>query len=208
MKSEGLFLKLYYLLDLFMKIAYVNLLWILFSLLGFIVLGVVPSSVALLTVVRKWIMEDVDIPLFKTFSSAYRKEFLKSNLFGLIFLIVYLILSVNFQYMMQVDGILQVVVGVALVINAILFFVTLVYFFPVYIHYQLRFIEYLKHSFLMGMINLHFVLLICVSLYVIYHLFIYIPAFIGGFLPIIVGMILMPITLFTFKKFDKKKEEE
>ena len=191
-----------------MKIAYVNLLWILFSLLGFIVLGVVPSSVALLTVVRKWIMEDVDIPLFKTFSSAYRKEFLKSNLFGLIFLIVYLILSVNFQYMMQVDGILQVVVGVALVINAILFFVTLVYFFPVYIHYQLRFIEYLKHSFLMGMINLHFVLLICVSLYVIYHLFIYIPAFIGGFLPIIVGMILMPITLFTFKKFDKKKEEE
>lgn len=208
MKPDGFVGKVYQGLDLFMKVAYLNLLWFIFSILGLAILGVVPASVALLTVVRKWLMEDMDIPIFKIFSSTFRREFIRANLFGVIFFILFFILTINFRYMISVDGLLQLILAVGLMINGILVFVTSIYFLPVYVHYKLKFHEYFKHSFLLGMINIHLVLFISFCLIIIYHLFIYIPVYVGLFLPTIVGMPLMSIPLLSFNKFEKKKQKQ
>lgn len=207
MKPDGLAGKLYQGLDLFMKIAYINLLWIVFSLVGLVIFGVMPASVALLTVVRKWLMADTDIPIFKSFLRVYKKEFIKSNIIGLIFLIPFIILYINFSYIYSGSGLLEVILTIGLIINGFLFLITFIYFFPVYVHYKLKFFEYFKHSFLMGMVNIHLILLICIIFFIIYHLFVYFPVYVGLFLPSMIGMTLMSITLISFNKFEKKKAE-
>ncbi|PXW90957.1 putative membrane protein YesL [Streptohalobacillus salinus] len=206
MQTEGFFVKLYFWLDQFMKIAYVNLLWLVFSLIGLGVFGVLPAFVAVLTIIRKWMMKDTDVPIFQTFLAAFKQAFIKANLSGLIFAFIYFILSVNYQYMMTLSGALQVVMAAAFGMNAILFFVTLVYFYPVYVHYDLRLWGYFKQAFLFGLIHIHYVLVIGILIYGLYHLFVVIPAIILMFSPILLGLILMPITLLSFKKIEKKKQ--
>lgn len=205
MKQEGFTGKIYQGLDLFMKIAYINLLWIIFTMMGLVVFGVIPASVALLAVVRQWLMKDIDIPIFKQFFLAYKKEFIRSNLFGLIFIVAFVILYTNFSYIFQESGALQVILTIGLIINGFIFLITTIYFFPVYVHYNLKFHEYIKHSFLMGIVNFHFVVLICFCFWIIYHLFVYFPVYVGLFLPSLIGITLMSITLISFKKFEKKK---
>ncbi|OIJ17434.1 hypothetical protein BKP37_02735 [Anaerobacillus alkalilacustris] len=205
MKTEGFIGKVYYGLDLFMKIAYINLLWIIFTVIGLVIFGVAPASVALLTIIRKWLIKDTDIPILSTFFQVYKKEFLKSNLAGLFFLLVFIVLYIQFSYIPLVDSFLQVILTIGLIINGMIFLVTFIYFFPIYVHYNLKFHEYFKRSFLMGMINIHVVLLICFCFFLIYHLLVYFPVYVGLFLPGIVGLVLMSITLLAFNKFEEKK---
>src|SRR4051812_16513904 len=64
--------------------AYLNILWILFTLAGAVVLGIVPSTVAMFAVARKTAMGEEDIPVFKTFWRTYRTEFIRANGLGLL----------------------------------------------------------------------------------------------------------------------------
>src|SRR5690625_6342583 len=55
----------YTLANWIMRLAYVNILWIAFSLVGIIILGFFPATIGMFTVIRKWIQGDGDIPIFK-----------------------------------------------------------------------------------------------------------------------------------------------
>ena len=208
MKPEGFMGKVYQGLDLFMKIAYVNLLWILFTVIGLVIFGVVPASVALLSVIRKWLMKDTDIAIFSTFFRVYKKEFIRSNIAGFFFMLIFIILYIHFSYSLLVGGLLQVILTIGFVINGMLALVTLIYFFPVYVHYDLTLVDYFKRSFLVGMINIHFILMILICLVVIYSFFIFSPGYVGLFLPILVGIPIMAVTLISFNKIDRRKIEE
>ncbi|MFL6556498.1 MAG: YesL family protein, partial [Bacillus sp. (in: firmicutes)] len=74
--------KLFTFCEWFMRLAYVNLLWFFFSLAGLVLLGIMPATVALFTIVRKWQLKETDLPIWKTFLSVYRQEFKKSNGLG------------------------------------------------------------------------------------------------------------------------------
>src|SRR5690625_6922967 len=79
-----------------MRLAYVNLLWILFTILGLGIFGIFPATIALFAVTRKWVMGDRDIPVFSTFWQTFRKEFLKSTLLGwVLFVIGYMIYEIG-----------------------------------------------------------------------------------------------------------------
>lgn len=58
---------IYHISNWIMRLAYVNFLWILFTLAGFIVFGFFPATIATFAVVRKWIFDTTDIPIFTTF---------------------------------------------------------------------------------------------------------------------------------------------
>ncbi|WP_084028990.1 YesL family protein [Bacillus sp. J33] len=62
-----------------MRLVYLNLLWIAFSLLGIVLFGFFPATAAMFSVVRKWIMGETDVRVFKEFWQTYRKEFWKAN---------------------------------------------------------------------------------------------------------------------------------
>ena len=59
--------------------AYANALWVLFSLLGLIVLGIAPATVALFSITKDWAKKDWDQPVFQTFWQTYKTEFFRAN---------------------------------------------------------------------------------------------------------------------------------
>src|SRR5690625_7886567 len=81
------------------RMAYVNLLWIFFTILGLGVLGIIPATVSLFTITRKWVMSEQDIPVFKTFWQTYRKEFIKSNMLGVILFEIVFLLYIDLAFL-------------------------------------------------------------------------------------------------------------
>lgn len=63
--------------------AYLNLLWIIFTLIGGVILGIIPSTVAMFAIARKTAMGEEDISVIKTFWSTFRTEFIRANGLGL-----------------------------------------------------------------------------------------------------------------------------
>lgn len=144
-------------LDKYMKIftnfVYLQLLWVGFTILGFGVLGFYPSTVAMFTVVRKWVMKEMGIPIFKTFWQAYKKEFIKTNILGLVFTIVGYILYIDIQFIiLNIKHIHPVfVVLIFFIVYLALSFI--IFFFPIYVHFQYKFFEYFKYSFLYSLLS-------------------------------------------------------
>ena len=52
---------------------------------GGVVFGVMPSTVATFSILRKWVQGNFDMPIFKTFKNVYKKEFINSNKCGFVF---------------------------------------------------------------------------------------------------------------------------
>src|SRR5690625_4423821 len=82
LKMGRLLATLYQLCYWITHFAYLNLLWVLFILMGGILFGIFPSTVALYTIARKHTLGEHDIPIFKTFYHTFRREFFRSNGLG------------------------------------------------------------------------------------------------------------------------------
>ena len=102
MEMEGLTGRFLRICEVISRLAYANLLWILFTVLGLGIFGFMPATVALFTVTRKWVMGDRDIPVFKTFWNTYRKEFFKSTLFGVVLFAIGYIIYIDLAFHQQV----------------------------------------------------------------------------------------------------------
>ncbi|GAA3329844.1 hypothetical protein GCM10020331_079970 [Ectobacillus funiculus] len=61
--------------------------------------GFMPATVALFTIVRKWLMKEIDIPIWRTFLTVYKKmNSEKSNILGLILAVGGALIYVDFQF--------------------------------------------------------------------------------------------------------------
>lgn len=75
-----------------------NILWFIFFLAGLGVFGFMPATVALFRLVREWLKGEEDFPLFKSFLTYYKAEFISSNLLGALFSILFYIIYVNISF--------------------------------------------------------------------------------------------------------------
>jgi uncharacterized membrane protein YesL len=91
------------------KLAYVNGLWMLFSLVGFIVVGFFPATVAMMTICRMWLNGESEIPIFKTFVKTYKSALISSNLLGWILAGVGVLLYINFLVLQANTGQINIV---------------------------------------------------------------------------------------------------
>src|SRR4051812_27089176 len=100
MEPQGVLGGFYRLSDWIMRLAYVNLLWFSFTLLGGIIFGIMPATIALFAITRKWEMDkEEDFPIFKTFWESYRKDFIKANLLGVFLFIAGGIVVLYYVYL-------------------------------------------------------------------------------------------------------------
>lgn len=81
-----------------MRLAYTNLLWLLFTLLGLGIFGFMPATTALFSVMRKWIQGHEQVSVFQTFWKVYREEFVRSNVIGVVLVIIGTIIYVDLAY--------------------------------------------------------------------------------------------------------------
>jgi uncharacterized membrane protein YesL len=189
-----------------LKIAYVNILWILFTLAGILVLGIMPATAALFTVVRKWTLKEIDTPIFRTFFDSYKKEFIKSNLIGYFMTVIGLILYLDLKFMFYIGGTAQYIMSIPFFIIAVFYLITLLYLFPVYVHFDLKFFQYFKNALYIGTLNLHitFVMLILLILFCI--ILLSIPGLLPFFSISVFSIILMWGASLSFRKIDRKQE--
>ncbi|RCW76753.1 YesL family protein [Saliterribacillus persicus] len=187
------------------KVIILNLFWFLFMIAGLGLFGIFPATAALFATIRKDLIEEKDIKLFSTFWHYFKTDFLKANLLGYFLTIIGGLLIFNIRVLGQLEGsilnsILMVVTYILLAILALI----AIYIFPVFVHFQLRFLEYIKYSS---------VLIIGKPLHTIVSVLLIAGIFTGfymvpGLIPVvgssIIAYVLMKIALSSFAK----KEEE
>ncbi|MDX8044695.1 YesL family protein [Gracilibacillus sp. S3-1-1] len=135
------------------KVAYLNLLWIVFSVLGFIIFSLFPATAATFSVTRKWITGSTDISLFKTFWQAYRQSILQANIIGYIVLILGYILYLDFLFITVVQNDYLLLLTIPFLFVTILVTLTSLYLFPVYAHYDMKVLQVMKSAFFIMIIN-------------------------------------------------------
>lgn len=144
---------LYTIMEWITRIAYINILWILFSILGLFILGLAPASVAVFTITRRWVMGDTDLKIFSIYWNTYRSEFIKSNLTFWPLIFVGYILYIDFQYLALFNNTLYYILLFVFIIATILYLVVCIYTFPVYVHFKKNLFQNYKQSLIIGYLN-------------------------------------------------------
>jgi uncharacterized membrane protein YesL len=193
---------LYTLTEWITRFAYVNILWIGFSLLGLVVFGISPATVAMFTIIRKWIMGESDIPVFQTFWNSYKKEFLRGNGLGIVIALLAYIIYIDLNYL-KLDSVIQI--PLYLIIFAIV--MTILYIFPVYVHYNVTLFQLFKNSFFIMMVNPVSSIMMLLGFVALFFVMKFLPAllfFFGGSLS---AGIIMSSCYLAFQKVEKKQKE-
>ncbi|WP_175990156.1 YesL family protein [Bacillus sp. Marseille-Q1617] len=187
-----------------LKLAYLNLLWILFTFIGLLILGFFPATTAMFTVVRKWLLREETVSVFPEFWRTYKKEFLKSNGYGLIFMVVGYILYYDFTFIGLNSGKLTFLVPV-LVLILVWYIITLLFLFPVYVHFDLPFFKTMKQTLLIALTSPLEVVQIAAACGLLYGIVTVLPGMIPLFTGSVLSFAVMWIGLRAFEKVERKK---
>jgi uncharacterized membrane protein YesL len=134
----------------FVRFAYVNLLWMFLTVVGVVLFGLAPATVALFTVMRHWIKGEEAVPVFRTFWDTYKKEFVKANGIGFILLGVGYLLYIYLIYLQSLTGLGYQFLYFASLSSLLLYIITLFYAFPVFVHYELKVKDVLMQALVIG----------------------------------------------------------
>ncbi len=149
MEFEGTISKLYRLAERITLVLYINLLWVIFSLVGLGLFGLFPSTAAMFGVVRKWMLGEKDLPIFKTFWSIYKSVFIQTNLLGYTLLIIGAVLYVDLRFFQTSEGPIFQALSFLFLFLLLIFFTVVLYIFPVFVHFNFKTLEYIKYSFIL-----------------------------------------------------------
>lgn len=167
------------------------MLWILFTIVGLVAFGFFPATAAMFGVVRRLIKDEESFKIFPTFWALFRTDFLKANGFGLVFLLIAYLFFFNLYFLEANSGKLQFLFPI-LIFIFISGIVTFLLFFPVYAHYNLKFFQTIKQSFLIAVTSPIEVIAIGVSAGVIY----FIATLFPGIIPLFPGSLFAYVTTF------------
>ncbi|MBD2846044.1 DUF624 domain-containing protein [Paenibacillus sp. IB182496] len=173
MEMRGLMGGFYKISEWIMRLSVTNLLWIICSIPFVFVLGVAllastdenqllsslilaailapftffPATAALYTVVRKWVMGEVDAPLLRTFFRGYKENYLQSMLGGLLYTALIVIMFVDYRVYLDELNSFQILsyVFIGLII---LLFVSMFNYFSMMVHYHMKTLQLLKNAIL------------------------------------------------------------
>lgn len=168
--------------DWVIRLAYVNFLWILFSAMGLFLLGFFPATAAMFTVIRKWFLKE-QVSVFHTFKKSYWKEFTDANFVGWLLLIIGIFIYIDVIFVTSLDGILFTILLFVLLSVAFIYLSIVFYIFPVFAHFRLKKIEYVKYAFIISLSYPHLTILMLLGTILLIGVFITFPIL----FPFIVG---------------------
>ncbi|MEK3887217.1 YesL family protein [Bacillus sp. FSL K6-3431] len=189
------------------RLAYVNALWFLFTVIGLGVFGIAPATVALFTINRKWMMGETDVPIFNTYWKVYRKEFLKSNLLGLALIIAGFILYVDLAYL-PTEGFVYTIIRYAIIAVSFVYLIVLLYIFPVYVHFNGNLKNYFKFALVYGLSYPHFTFMMIIGAMLLYTGLNFVPGIIPFFSICLLAYMIMWIALQVFKRVENNITEK
>ncbi|WP_202077711.1 YesL family protein [Caldalkalibacillus salinus] len=206
MQMNGLMGGFYKVSEWIMRLAYVNLLWILFTLCGLIILGFFPATAAMFAITRKWIMGEVEVPVFRSFLEYYKRDFLKSNTLGLVLIIIGTILIVDLRFFREtLSGLTQLLYYPFLTIT-FFYLLMLFYVFPTFVHYDIKNFQVLKNALIIMIMNPVQTIMMVVGVFAFYYVMLTIPGLIPFFSGSVLAYVMMWFSYTAFTKVQQKKE--
>lgn len=191
-----------------LRLVWANILWIGFTLFGFVILGIMPATVALFTVTRRWTRKELNFSIWDVFKEAYFKEWKDSNIIGLIFWVIGFVLVVDLRFAIYLEGFYSLFLYIFFIFLSLIFMMTLIFFFPLYVHYTFSIKGYIKQSFIYSVVSFKETILIILGLFFIGFL-IYKNQ---GFIPFIMGVLpaywIMNVCMKRFRYLEKKYKDE
>lgn len=196
----GLYSRVYHWSNIVAKLMYVNALWVGCTMLGLGIFGFFPATVAMFSVVRKWIMGEKDSPIVETFWGYYKSDFKQANILGYLLVVIGLFLYIDLKFFQAEINPGYGVISLVFLSLLFWFCVILLYIFPLYVHYDFPIFHYIKHAIILSLARPLQTMAMLVGVIVVYLLFQYIPGlvfFLGGSL---LAYILMFLASFSFQK--------
>ncbi|MCR2822065.1 YesL family protein [Lederbergia panacisoli] len=191
MEMNGFIGGLYKIGDWIIRLVYVNILWFLFILVGAIALGIMPSTAALFSIMRKWMKGEEDLPIFKTYLQAFKQEFAQSNKIGILLGVLLLIFYIDYKVILFFEGTSFQIMALILIPVLLLFSFMCLYIFPVFVSYDMKLFQYFKYSFLIAFASPLSTLIMIIGLFFTAILEIMVPGlivFFGASAPVFVIM--------------------
>ncbi|MFS0615078.1 YesL family protein [Lederbergia ruris] len=205
MQLNGLMKVVYQAGEWVIKLVYANVLWLIFTLLGLGIFGVMPATVGLFTLLRQWIMGNETESALQIYWNSFRHEIFKANLFGLLFLVVGYILRIDIIYFKTSSHFLFQALLIVMFCLGVLYFITLLNFFPVYVHFEISFFAYFKYALLIGISQLSSTLMMILGCIVIFCLYWYF----SGLIPLLcVSLFSLNLMWFGYRSFKKIEYEQ
>lgn len=208
MGFEAIVWRVYGIANWIMKFMYLNLLWIVFSLAGLVVFGIFPSTAAMFSVTRKWVLGDADIPVFQTFWKNYEKSFIQMNIIGYVLTILGIVLYIDLRFFQQSGKFLFSVLAFFIIFGMFNFFAVILYIFPMYVHYEFKTFEYIKKAFVIVLGKPLNTIMMIVGSYLMYVFISMLPVlliFVSGSL---LSFVLMWIAMRAFPRYEIKASVE
>ncbi|WP_375534414.1 YesL family protein [Alteribacillus sp. HJP-4] len=186
--------------------AFVNLLWLIFSMAGLLIGGFFPATVAMLAVVRRWILGE-KVPIFQRFLSEFKSNFIKSNLYGWSLTITGIILFINYQVLISTEFNFQPWIVFCFYITLFFYVLVILNIFPVYVNFDAPWYVNIRSSLLIGVLNLHLVLGMGVLIALLIYLIFAFPVFLLFFSGSLIAYAQMWIVTHAMNKLEKRKNE-
>lgn len=191
--------------NLILRLVYINSLWILFSLLGLLIAGFFPSTVAMFTVVRKWILGETDAAIFDTFWNTFKNQLLKSNILGYSLSSIGVVLYADMLYLQQAEHYALQMLYFLVLFFTFLYLLSLLYVIPIFVHYDVIGIHIIKNAFLIPIITPFATLKMSIGLLLIVYLMIALPGSIILFSGSITSYFIMKNAISAFTHYEQKR---
>lgn len=147
---------------------HLQILSVLGILIGLVIGGIFPATFTMFAINRKWILGQ-DFPVNKTFFRLYKKHFLKTNVLGLGITLTGASLLYYLNLFRAIDGAISTVLVVLTFTLFLLYLMTTLYIVPVFVHFDIRLLEVIKHAMIIAISHPLHILLMVLSFIVFWY---------------------------------------
>lgn len=189
------------------RLAYLNVLWIGFTVLGLVVAGFIPATIAMFSVARKWVRDEPNIPILHTFAASFKQEFRQSMKIGVFFFTILVILYLDYQALQIHSNFLYGLLSIAFLSMLFLLLCITLYIFPIYVHYEAGVLRKIKFSLIYAIaspLSTIYMLIGCGLLMIVLSSVDGLVFFFGGSS---IALLLMYIANHTFVKNDQRAQQ-
>ncbi len=188
----------------FVRLAYINLLWILFSLVGLVVFGFFPATIAMLATLRQFLQKN-DPPVFKTFWKYFKAEFLASNKLGAIIVIIGLVLLTNINFLQSMDHKLSEMLYYPTIVISCIYLLAICYVLASYVEFERKLFTHIKNSLLLMIYNPLSSLFIIFGFAAVYYAVTSLSGLGFFFSGSLLGLIVLSSTTLAYRKIERKQ---
>ena len=160
--------------------------WLGGTLIGGIVFGIVPSSIALFSTIRKLFRESKDLNVFDHFKIAYKSNFKNSFVIGFLYLVISLFIYSYYLFLTATKATLFAYTHIFIYAFLFLLIIFSFYLIPVYIHFEMDMRALILNTFRILLTNMKWnipMLLTVIAILLVYIKFSVSLLFFGVSLP-------------------------